>query len=241
MTLVKKVLGRFLRLNVFQNMSGHQLAMLDVESSENWKANVELGADTEAAMVSWSASEKAAFRLGARTFHMKFARYLLKQLPLKNSVLMHLSCLEPSASVSESSRESFRELAKYAPQVISSSDVSSLLDEVTEFCLEPLPATVDGQLDSYWQNMFERKSAENQAKYPLLTKLVKALLSIPHGNADFERGFSQNNRVLHDRSSLSLESINGIRRTLSLAQRYDGDPCKFEIGRDVKAARNASK
>ncbi|KAH7936785.1 hypothetical protein HPB49_004444 [Dermacentor silvarum] len=56
--LVKKVLGRFLRLNVFQNMSGRQLAMLDVESSENWKANVELGADTEAAMVSWSANKK---------------------------------------------------------------------------------------------------------------------------------------------------------------------------------------
>lgn len=51
-TLVEKVLGRFPRLNVFQNMSGHQLATLDVESSENWKANVvELGADTEAAMV----------------------------------------------------------------------------------------------------------------------------------------------------------------------------------------------
>lgn len=241
-TLVEKVLGRFLRLNVFQNMSGHQLATLDVESSENWKANVvELGADTEAAMVSWSANEKAAFRLGARTFYMKCARYLLKQLPLKNSVLMHLSGLEPSASVSESSRESFRELAKYAPQVILSSDVSSLLDEVTEFCLEPLPATVDGRLDSYWQNVFERKDAENQAKYPLLTKLVKALLSLPHGNADVERGFSQNNRVLHDRSSLSLESINGTRRTPSFAQRYDGDPCKFEIGRDVKAVRNASK
>lgn len=66
---------------------------------------------------------------------MKCARYLLKQLPLKNFVLMHLSCLEPHASVSESSRESFRQLAKYAPQVIPSSDVSSLLDEVTEFCL----------------------------------------------------------------------------------------------------------
>lgn len=75
-----------------------------------------------------------------------------------------------------------------------------------------------------------------------LTKLLKALLSLPHGNADVERGFSKNNRVLHDRSSLSLESINGIRRTLSFAQRYDGDTCKFEIGRDVvKAVRNASK
>lgn len=241
-TLVKKVLGRFLRLNAFQNMSGHQLATLDIESSQNWKANVELGADTEAAMVSWSAEEKAAFRLGARTFYMKCARYLLKQLPLKNSVLMHLSCLEPHASVSESSRESFRQLAKYAPQVIPSSDVSSLLDEVTEFCLEPLPAALDGRLDRYWQNVFERKNAENQAKYPLLTKLVKALLSLPHGNADVERGFSQNNRVLHDRSSLSLESINGIRHTLSFAQRFGSDPCKFQIGRDVvKAVRNASK
>lgn len=96
--------------------------------------------------------------------------------------------------------------------------MSSLSDEVTEFCLEPLPAASDWQLDSYWQNVFERKNAENQTKYPLLTKLVKALLSLPHENVDVERGFSQNGRVLHDRSSLSLERINGIRHTLSFAQ-----------------------
>lgn len=52
--------------------------------------------------------------------------------------------------------------------------MSSLLDEVTEFCLKPLPTALDGWLDRHWKNVFERKNAENRAKYPLLTKLVKA-------------------------------------------------------------------
>ncbi|KAH9377158.1 hypothetical protein HPB48_017928 [Haemaphysalis longicornis] len=50
-TLLKKVLRRFPRLDAFQNLSGHQLVKLNIEPAQNWKANVELGTDTEAAMV----------------------------------------------------------------------------------------------------------------------------------------------------------------------------------------------
>lgn len=34
--------------------------------------------------------------------------------------------------------------------------------------------------------VFLQKCATGQQKYPLLSKLVKALLSLPHGNADCE-------------------------------------------------------
>jgi len=51
-------------------------------------------------------------------------------------------------------------------------------------------------------------------QYLVLTKLVKYLLSLSHGNSDVERGFSQNNHVVSDdRSSLSEASINGLRAT----------------------------
>lgn len=75
---------------------------------------------------------------------------------------MHLSGLEPRASVSESLREVFRQLARCAPRVIPSSDVASLLDEGTEFSLEPLLGDLHGWLDKYSQNVFEPKNADKQ-------------------------------------------------------------------------------
>lgn len=173
----------------------------------------------------------------ARTFSVKCAKYPLKWLPL----LMHLSCLEASASVSEYSRETFRQLARYTPQVISSSDMASPWDEVTYSNLDPLLELLNGRLDMYGKNVFQRNNANIQTKYPLLTKLMKALLCFTHGNADV-RGFSQNNNVLPIRSSLSLQGINGIRHTLALAQRYNSASCKFAIDTHaLRAVRNALK
>lgn len=165
----------------------------------------------------------------------------MTKLPLQNLTLRHLRCLRPDRGASESLRESFRYLAKCAPQVIQSNQVSCLLDEVTLLSLEPLAADSKGPLDKHWQHIFELRNAENEAKYPLLTKLVKALLSVQHGNADVEHGFRQNN-TLHERSSFSLEIINGIRHTMAFAKRFNSDPCQFSLGPDVlRAVRGSAK
>ncbi|KAH7940976.1 hypothetical protein HPB49_026357 [Dermacentor silvarum] len=97
-------------------------------------------------------------------------------------------------------------------------------------------------LDKYWHQVFIMKNGQGGPKYPLLSKLVKALLSLPHGNGDVERGFSENSRVLHDRSKLCLSSVNGIRHIMSYSKRFDSDPCSFPVNSDViKAVKGASR
>lgn len=56
------------------------------------------------------------------------------------------------------------------------------------------------------------KDVANNLKYQNLGKLVKALLCLPHGNADVERGFSVNKRILESTSSLNLCSVNALRK-----------------------------
>lgn len=69
-------------------------------------------------------------------------------------------------------------------------------------------------IDEYWCQVLSTTTLTGSPQYLVLTKLVKCLLSLSHGNSDVERGFSQNNNLVSDdRSSLNESSINGLRAT----------------------------
>jgi hypothetical protein len=69
-------------------------------------------------------------------------------------------------------------------------------------------------IDKYWHRIFSTTTSTGAPQYLVLSKLVKCLLSLSHGNSDVERGFSENKHIVSDeRSSLSEMSINGLRAT----------------------------
>nr|XP_037268146.1 uncharacterized protein LOC119159479 [Rhipicephalus microplus] len=239
--LVHKLCGRFMKAESYNPKTGKDLLLLQPSSSVNWKSKVEVGEDTEAAMASWEAAEKRAFRLGARSFYIKCTEYLLSRLPLDNTNLESLRCLHPDAQGRETSACDLRLLAARLPQVIEASKISALMDEFTLFQLEPIE-TFSLSVDQHWQKVFELKKADGSAKYPLLCKVIKALLCIPHGNADLERGFSENRRMLLERARLTIHNVNGIRQILSHAKRFGGDPSKFVVTPTIiKAVQGSSK
>lgn len=58
--------------------------------------------------------------------------------------------------------------------------------------------------------------------YPLLTRIVKAALVLPHRNSDVERGISVNSRMLTaERNKLSEETIKGLRNTKDMVKFSD--------------------
>ncbi|CAM4981143.1 unnamed protein product, partial [Rotaria socialis] len=61
-----------------------------------------------------------------------------------------------------------------------------------------------------------------------------SLQSLSHGNADVERGFSENAALItDDRSSLSDISINGLRATKDAVKFYgQGKVMKFQFAKD---------
>ncbi|KAG0443828.1 hypothetical protein HPB47_014484 [Ixodes persulcatus] len=169
---------------------------------------------------------------------------LLQMLPLDNKVLQHTSLLGLQPSDVESEVRSLRYLASQLPQVLESDHVSSLVDEwhlLRCDSANSLQLMEDGRIDTRWATVFQQKCAAGQQKYPLLSRLVKALLSLPHGNADCERGFSENKHLLEGRASLCIAGINGLRQVKTYLQRYDGDATKVPLSpdllRSVKRAR----
>ena len=62
-----------------------------------------------------------------------------------------------------------------------------------DFFTSPLSSDIKAikEVDAYWHAVSQVKDVSDSAlRYLFLTKLVKAILIIPHGNADTERLFS---------------------------------------------------
>lgn len=75
--------------------------------------------------------------------------------------------------------------------------------------------------------VFCRKDDES-LKYKLLPILVKALLSLPHGNAACERGFSVNGQILNNnRNHLCLKNINGLRSIKSHLEEIESNIYRY--------------
>lgn len=76
--------------------------------------------------------------------------------------------------------------------------------------------------------MLEKGIYSGDYKYEKLVRLVKAILCVPRGNVDCERGFSENKFALQHRSSMSITNVTALRQTKAYLIRYDGDVTKVE-------------
>lgn len=240
-SFVKTIMGRFLNEEFFRNKQVTDIEIADIEKGDNW-SRVDIGVDTEKSFESLSYKDKQSIRMGARSFYISVTKYLLKSLPLQNQILRNLRCLHPSYRLKEESLQFMKFLAVQLPNVIPIQEVSSVTDEFIRLQAEEnsniypevqfdtpeleddelseedengipeLPKANTERIDEYWGRILKIKDATNNLKYKNLGKVVKALLCLPHGNADVERGFSTNKHMLENRSSLSLHSINALRK-----------------------------
>ncbi|KAH7954815.1 hypothetical protein HPB49_021938 [Dermacentor silvarum] len=156
-----------------------------------------------------------------------------------HAILLSLKCQDTEDEV-----KSLRYLAGQLLQVLGDNQVSSLVDEWLMLKCDDIGAapSLEKRIDDYWAKIFCLKSSMGEPKYPLPAMLFKALLSLLHGNADCEKGFSDNKHLLEGRSSLSLASIKGMRHIKSYLQRYGVHvtkvPLSLELVRSLKQARN---
>ena len=72
-----------------------------------------------------------------------------------------------------------------------SEDLEVLKDEVEEFKLQSFDDLMKLELPSFWHAISKLVDlVTTKLRYTILPRLMKALLILPHGNADTERVFS---------------------------------------------------
>ncbi|CAN8028260.1 unnamed protein product [Ixodes persulcatus] len=229
--LVKQVLERFLRQESFVDLTGLQLTDLDVESSVHWKAKPEVGLDTEIEMEAWTPTQKKAFYARARDFYIACTKFLISRLPLHNKVF-HLRFLKTNAE-GEFATRSLRYIANALPQVIPPNKVAALTDEWNSLVCQTCDWELSPNVVTHWSVVFALKTPTCDPQYPMLGKLVKALFALPHGNADCERGFSENKHAVENRSSLPITSISSLRQTKTYMKRYSEDPTNLPLTKEL--------
>ena len=81
-----------------------------------------------------------------------------------------------------------------------------------ETALDDVDPTKQVDICEYWQHVSVITETTGEKKYTNLSYVAKAALSLSHGNASPERGFSVNNSLLtNQRGSLPERSIIALR------------------------------
>ena len=163
---------------------------------------------------------------------------LIRTLPINNTLLRHLQCLHPLLRKENASRTSILCIAHSMPFLFNEEEIDQLAVEWHAYQMADISdewmedktsnenrseSTVYHPIDMYWRHVFSIRTSTGSLQFVVLTKLVKCLLSLSHGNAGVERGFSENRHLVSDeRASLSRQFINGLRAT-SAGIKFFGD------------------
>ena len=126
---------------------------------------------------------------------------------------------------------------------IEASDLNTISDEWRKYAIDEDGIDPELQVDEYWFAVLKTTEASGAKKYPTLDKVVKAALSLSHGNADSERGLSINKRMLGtERAQLSTTTINGLRACKDAVEIADNCSADVPITRlMISSCRNAHR
>ncbi|XP_048512919.1 uncharacterized protein LOC112694903 [Athalia rosae] len=172
--------------------------------------------------------------------YLNACSHILKKSALATSpFIKHCRCLHPKERTSTRSCNDILVLARDPPMDIA---IDCPLDESRLLQVEKeKDSSKDGRIDSYWSQFFDMKSLSGNDKYPNVATVVKAVLSLSHGQFDVERGFSSSARTLtDDRAAMSEKTLDSYMMVKSAMQMYGNAPHLVPMTKDLLASARSS-
>ena len=232
MTLLVKLLSKFMRPELLRDIAAKKLARIDLERDANSMKldKLEVGPLTRVALKKMKPIDVTVFLTDARKFLITVASSLREKGPLDNPILANLQFLRPSARTEAEAITGLKTLAEHMPQVISSSDIEKLEEEWKVYEADDIEESTDILLqgiDGYWAGILKRENETGEPKYPLLSTLVKAMLSLSHGQVHNALNSSPDN-IKHQLGparggwSLGEDVRTGLKTLRSTAAQFGG-------------------
>ena len=159
-------------------------------------------------------SDIRRFQETCRSFWVAAAKYAVKKLPVDSEILKNVTWLHPGIH-DHSNLSQVLLLASNLPQVIKEEDKAQLREEFMDYCTSELSPDITpvlrNDIDVYWHRIGQVEDMSGKLRYPLLTRLAKSVLIIPHGNADVERMFSHMGlNKTKIRNSLGVDTLTAL-------------------------------
>ena len=219
--LVYTMMGRYVKASVYQNKTGKDLQEVKHDDMQKQLSDKELiiGESTRGVLEKLDSGKRKRALLDIRKFFITGVSYLLSRFPFENELLKDLGCLHLEHRLESGSISAVERIARKLP-FVEEEDVPLIADEWKVYQVEDINEKIWKQkgklrrIDHYWRDILRLKTSSGKDKYTRLEKAVKGVLALPHGNADVERGLSDNKKMLtKDRVNLSKGSIIGNRLT----------------------------
>lgn len=201
--LVKKLAGRICKkdVNIHELILEKDLLPID---------KVYCGKEIEDMLAVLNDSRRKATKHNMQQHYFAALTYLKKKV-FGSTILKNLQCLQPSQVNKEKSVKYVCNLAK----AFSFMDIDDMKVRDEWLILQADTSFKENEtdkpkrIDHIWKNVFEKKTSLGAPKYPQITLLAKACLTLSHGNSDVERGFSISQRVLsEEKTSMSQKMLN---------------------------------
>jgi hypothetical protein len=187
--------------------------------------------------------EREIFFDDVRKIYHGIAQYFKSNLPLDNKFLRDVQILHHSLRNVQNSDQIVR-IARAIPTLLTDNEIDRLRDEWLAYSIENIDEKwiiqkkeqdsfgndhiTYQRIDVYWNYVFSITTTSGRPKYPILSKLIRNVLTVSHGNADVERGFSINQNIVSwNRSLLSEASINGLRTAYDVVK-HAGGGCSYK-------------
>lgn len=159
--------------------------------------------------------------------------------------LRKLGCLSPENIKNSDSAQNIIDIAKELPFKNIDYNVMNIewkllqMDEDVQFNLKKIGQKYE-RIDTYWVRIFNLQTPSGP-RYPLIAQVVKAALSLPHGNGEVERGFSESSLQMTDDKSNMGERMLNAKLTISDAiKKYENLIYKIPVTKDmIKFGRSA--
>lgn len=165
-------------------------------------------------------------------FYISVTKDMIKLLPFNSTVLRNLKFLNFELALSYEGRSTIKDLTNIAAR-FGTFDTTTL-----GFEWRVLPAMFNDadkkslaalDIDDMWKKICEKKNFDDKPMFPNLKKLVQAILSLPHTDAEFEKIVSVTKNVKNKkRNRISITNLNAICKFQSF-QAKTADYNKFHV------------
>lgn len=234
--MIRNLMKRFMAPEVLSECStAKQLMDIGVDNASNYcsLAAVDLGFKTkhllQQAQKKTSVSEGSVnnFKLECRNFLIATVKQLLEKCPLKFSIIRNISCLDPR-NMMDHKDSSKAKMKRLLPSLIEVNRLDhDTADEVLKEYQDLQDTTSASDFDSSQRiDKWFYHTIADKSEYKNLWRVVQVLLTLSHGQAGVERGFSHNKELISDNlSQLSLKARRVVHDHIKIA----GGSCQVHI------------
>lgn len=239
MLLLKSIMLRFCKPKAIEILEKGNSCVEEIFTFQNLLGLKEIhvgGASKEL-----SENDLLLFLNDAKLHYLACCKYILEKSAVEQQpILSHFRCLHPKNICS---RESIRDVEKICKAMPVNIDYEDVVDEWRLLSSEKLPDYDGGRIDAYWARILHLERESGEKRFPNLAVVVKSALSLSHGNADVERGFSCSGKILtYDRASMSSRMLNYLLHIQDAIRYYENKIHLIPIPKElIISAQSAGK